>query len=250
MFPSGFGGSFAVANRRASPVGSCCPGCDPGDEVSNEILDSWSWGVHKWYRKYKIVPQMTASVWMTFDQACDEESGDADFDSFKTVPWDDGGTQRNETHEVMCRPMVHSEQAGDEESGDADFDSFKTAPWDAGGTQWDETHEVMCRPMVHNVDRLTTGNTKCELTTKRLVDTNCPGLESTPGEDDASYRNTDWSAERHTSGRTLSVSGMNWLPCAAVALLPTDKLYATIQRNDTAVCVEIDSPADMNDAVI
>ena len=26
--------------------------------------------------------------------------------------------------------------------------------------------------------------------------------------------------------------------------------YATIQRNDTAVCVEIDSPADMNDAVI
>ena len=103
--------------------------------------------------------------------------------------------------------------------------------------------------MVHNVDRLTTGNTKCELTTKRLVDTNCPRLESTPGEDDASYRSTDWSAERHTSGRTLSVSGMNWWPCA-VALLPADKLYATIQRNDTAVCVEIDSPADMNDAVI
>ena len=81
------------------------------------------------------------------------------------------------------------------------------------------------------------------------MDTNCPRLESTPGEDDASYRSTDWSAERHTSGRTLSVSGMNWLPCA-VALLPTDKLYATIQRNDTTVCVEIDSPADMNDAVI
>ena len=45
------------------------------------------------------------------------------------------------------------------------------------------------------------------------------------------------------------MSGMNCLPCA-VALLPTDKLYATIQRNDTAVYVEIDSPADMNDAVI
>ena len=45
------------------------------------------------------------------------------------------------------------------------------------------------------------------------------------------------------------MSGMNCLPCA-VALLPADKLYATIQRNDTAVCVEIDSPADMNDAVI
>ena len=35
-----------------------------------------------------------------------------------------------------------------------------------------------------------------------------------------------------------------------MALLPADKLYATIQRNDTAVCVEIDSPADMNDGVI
>ena len=153
--------------------------------------------------------------------------------------------KRDERHEVLCRPMAHNEQACDEESGD----SFKTAPWDAGGTQRDETHEVMCRQMVHNVDRLTTGNTKCDLTTKRLVDTNCPRLESTPGEGDASYRSTDWSAERHTSGRTLSVSGMNCLPCV-VALLPTDKLYATIQRNDTAVCVEIDSPADMNDAVI
>ena len=145
--------------------------------------------------------------------------------------------------------MVHNEQACDEESGDADFDSFKTAPWDAGGTKRDETHEVMCRQMVHNVDRLTTVNTTCELTTKRLVDTNCPRLESTPGEDDASYISIDWSAGRHMSGRTLSVSGMNCLLCA-VALLPADKLYATIQRNYTAVCVEIDSPADMNDAVI
>ena len=134
------------------------------------------------------------------------------------------------------------EQACDEESGDAEFDSFKTAPWDAGGTKRDETHEMRCRPLVHNVDRLTTGNTKCELTTKRLVDTNCRWLESTPCKGDASYRSTDWSAER-------SVSGMNCL-LYAVALLPTDKLYATMQRNDTAVCVEIDSLADMNDAVI
>ena len=36
------------------------------------------------------------------EQAGDEESGDADFDSFKTAPWDAGGTQRDETHEVMC----------------------------------------------------------------------------------------------------------------------------------------------------
>ena len=42
--PGGFGGSFAEANRRASPVGLCCPRCDPGGEVVNEILDGWSTG--------------------------------------------------------------------------------------------------------------------------------------------------------------------------------------------------------------
>ena len=103
--------------------------------------------------------------------------------------------------------------------------------------------------MIHSVDRLTTGDTRWELTTEALVDTNCPRLASIPGEGDAGYRCTDWSAEGHTSGRTFSVSGMNCLPCA-VALLPTDKLYATIQRNDTPICIEIDSPADINDAVI
>ena len=41
----------------------------------------------------KYVPQMTASVWMPFKQTCDEESDDADLDSFKTAPWDAGGTQ-------------------------------------------------------------------------------------------------------------------------------------------------------------
>ena len=111
----------------------------------------------------KYVPQRTESVWMPFEQACDEESGDAD------------------------------------------FDSFKTAPWDAGGTQRDKIHEVMRRPTVHDVDRSTTGNTKCQLTSKILVDTNCPRLETTPGEEDASYISTDWSAERHTFRRTLSV---------------------------------------------
>ena len=120
---------------------------------------------------------------------------------------------------------------------------------DANYRSTDETYEVRCRPMIHIVDGLTTGNMKCELTTERLVDTNCPRLESTPGEGDASYRSTDWSAEANKSGRSLSVSGMNWLP-SAVALLPIDKLYATIQRNDTPVCIEIGSPGDINDVVI
>ena len=126
----------------------------------------------------KYVPQRTASVWMPFEQASDEESSDADFD--ETAPWDDGETRRDDRHEVLCQPMVHSEQACGEESSDADFDSFKTAPWDAGGTKRDKTYEVRCRPVIHNVDRLTTGNRKCELTTKRFVETNCPRLESTP----------------------------------------------------------------------
>ena len=34
--------------------------------------------------------QMTASVWMPFNQTC-EESGDVDFYSFKMAPWDAGG---------------------------------------------------------------------------------------------------------------------------------------------------------------
>ena len=46
MFPSGFGGCFAEANRRASPAGSCCPGSYSGDEVANEILDDGSTGDH------------------------------------------------------------------------------------------------------------------------------------------------------------------------------------------------------------
>ena len=51
---------------------------------------------------------MTASVWMPFNQTCDEESGYADFDSFKTAPWDAGGTQRDKVHETMCRARVHN----------------------------------------------------------------------------------------------------------------------------------------------
>ena len=49
----------------------------------------------------KHVPQMTASVWMPFKQTCVEESGDADFDSFKTAPWDAGGTQRDKLQKVL-----------------------------------------------------------------------------------------------------------------------------------------------------
>ena len=167
----------------------------------------------------------------------------------------------DETYEVRCRPMIHNVdrlttrnkkcELTTERLVDTNCPRLESTPGegDASYRSIDETYEVRCRPMIHNVGRLTTGHTKCELTTERSGDTNCPQLESTPGEGDASYRSTDWSAEGHMSGRTFSVSGMNCLPCA-VAFWPTDKLYATIQRNDTPVCIEIDSPADINDAVI
>ena len=54
MFLSGFGGYFAEANRRASPVGSCCPGSDPRDEVGNEVLDDGSTEDHDWCEKFEI----------------------------------------------------------------------------------------------------------------------------------------------------------------------------------------------------
>ena len=167
----------------------------------------------------------------------------------------------DETYEVRCRPMIHNVdrlttkntkyELTAESLVDTNCPQLESTPGEgyASYRSIDKTYEERCRPMIHNIGRLTTGNTKCEMTTERSGNTNFPRLESTPGEGDASYRSTDWSAEGHTSGRTFSVSVMNWLPCV-VALLPTDKLYATIQRNDTPVCIEIDSPADIDDAVI
>ena len=127
-----------------APLARAAPGATPEMKL---VTKSWMVGRQETtncMESMKYVPQMTASVWMPFKQTCDEESGDAD------------------------------------------FDSFKTAPWDAGGTQRDKLHEVMWRTMVHNVDRWATRNTECELTTKMLLDTNCPRWRMTPGEGDAS----------------------------------------------------------------
>ena len=141
------------------------------------------------------------------EQACGEESGDADFDSFKTAPWDAGGTKRDEIYGVWGRPMIHNVdrlttgntkcELTTERLVDANCPRLKSTPGegDASYRSIDETYDVWCRPMIHNVAGLTTGNTKCELTTERLVDANCPRLESTPGEGDASDISTDWSAE-------------------------------------------------------
>ena len=136
-----------------APLARAAPGATPEMKL---VTKSWMVGRQETtngMESMKYVPQMTASVWMPFKQTCDEESGDAD------------------------------------------FDSFKTAPWDAGGTQRDKLHEVMGRTMVHNVNRWTTRNTERELATKMLMDTNCPRLTMTTGEDNASYRGTQIGGE-------------------------------------------------------
>ena len=175
-------------NERA-PLARAAPGATLEMKL---VTKSWMVGQQKTtngMESMKYVPQMTASVWMPFKQTCDEESGATD------------------------------------------FDSFKTAPWDAGGTQRDKLHEVMCRTMVHNVHRWTTRNTERELATKMLMDTNCPRLTMTPGEDDASYRGTQIGGELHD---TVAISDGH-----------TRRKDDDILRR-SAVCVEIDIPADMN----
>ena len=89
-----------------APLARAAPGVTPEKKL---VTKSWMVGRQETMNgveRMKYVPQMTASVWMPFKQTCNEESGDADFDSFKTAPWDAGGTQSDKFHEVMCRAMV------------------------------------------------------------------------------------------------------------------------------------------------
>ena len=91
-----------------APLAHAAPGATPEMKL---VTKSWMVGRQETTNgmgSMKYVPQMTASIWMPFKQTCDEESDDADFDSFKTAPWDAGGTQGDKLHEVMCRRMVHN----------------------------------------------------------------------------------------------------------------------------------------------
>ena len=75
------------------------------------VTQSWMMGRRETttgVKSLKYVLQMMASVWMPFNQTCDEESADVDLDSFKTAPCDAGGTQRDKVHETMCRAMAHN----------------------------------------------------------------------------------------------------------------------------------------------
>ena len=99
------------------------PGATPEMKL---VTRSWIVGEGEYtngVKNIKYVPQLTASIWMPFEQSGDEESDDEDFDA--AAPWNDGETRRDDRHEVCYRPGVHGEQAFGEESSDTDFDSFK-----------------------------------------------------------------------------------------------------------------------------
>ena len=149
-------------------------------------------------KSLKYVLQMTASVWMPFNQTCEE-----DFDSFKMAPWDAGGTQWDEVHITMCRAKVHNIDGLTTKNTECVFPTnmllamncprLRLTPGEDDASYrdtLDKIHETMCRAMVHDIDGSTTRNTGCVFTTNRLLATNYPQLKMTPGEYDASYGGT------------------------------------------------------------
>ena len=69
-------------------------------------------------RSLECTTQVTASVWMPFEQMHSVESGDVDFDSFGMAPWDAGGIHLRTRSEpfptimlqclirLLCRPVI------------------------------------------------------------------------------------------------------------------------------------------------
>ena len=99
--------------------------------------------------------QVTASVWMPFEQVHNVVSGDVDFDSFGMAPWDAGGMHDDhcQLHEALQTMMLQ---------------------W----LMWQ-----LCRPViVHGLDRTMTMNTENGLDTIMMITTDSPRLAVTPGE--------------------------------------------------------------------
>ena len=108
MSPSGYSEEALLKRTdERAPLACAALGATPEKKL---VTKSWMVGRQKTMNgveSMKYVPQTTASVWMPIKQTCNEESSDADFDSFKIAPWDAGGTQGDRFHEVMCRTIVH-----------------------------------------------------------------------------------------------------------------------------------------------
>ena len=99
--------------------------------------------------------QVTASVWMPFEQVHNVVSGNVDFDSFGMAPWDASGMHddRCQLREALQTMML----------------------------QW--LMRLLCRPVImHRLDRNMTMNTENELDTIMMITTDSPRLAVTPGE--------------------------------------------------------------------
>ena len=97
--------------------------------------------------------QVTASVWMLFEQVHGVESGDVNFDSFGMAPWDAGG--------------MNSQTLGE--------------PDRTGMLQW--LMRLLCRPVImYRLNRTRTMYTKNGLDTNMMIPTTSPRLTVTPGE--------------------------------------------------------------------
>ena len=213
---------------------------DPEDRCSNvdgeegvfqdpisEVVSVRPEVAEKWMDRFVIDLVESPSVFR--ESAVARTFGPAMYEEYSPVVFAGGGGRG------VVADAYPLDQTCDEESGDADFDPFKMAPWDAGGTPRDEVHETMCRAMVHDIDRSTTEITECIFTTNMLLATNCPRLQMTPGEDDASHRGTRIGGDVHD---TVAISDGH----------PGSKDVDIFRRS--AVCVEVDIPADMDCTVV
>ena len=151
-------------------------------------------------KRLEYAIQVTALVWMPFEQVHNVVSGDVDFDSFGMAPWDAGGMHddRCQLREALQTMMLQ---------------------W----LMW-----LLCRPRImHGLDRSMTMNTENGLDTMMMITTDSPRLAVT-GEwyasgmltllsrdlrrmNGAMYNSrTEWGFPRLTLPR-LTVARSNWM---------------------------------------
>ena len=69
-----------------APLARAAPGVTPVNKLVTKFLVVGRQEPTNGVESLKYVVQMTASVWMPFNQTCNEVSSDADFDSFEMAP--------------------------------------------------------------------------------------------------------------------------------------------------------------------
>ena len=175
-FPAVFLGKVAL-DMVDLGVGLPCLRVDSEETLLNLTDERAQSGPGKKSLEYAI--QVTASVWMTFEQVHNVVSGDVDFDSFGMAPWDAGGMHGDhcQLHEALQTMML----------------------------QW--LMRLLCRPViVHGLNRTMTMNTENGLDTIMMITTDSPRLTVTPGECYASDGTTQIRRDlRHTHDISAAV---------------------------------------------